>query len=69
MASFDPQEFGFEEPPPRPTTPPVRRGFLIVLFVLTLAAGIVYAVPYVADRAGYAWEAGRAGRIGGPGEA
>ncbi len=60
MASFDPQSFGFEEPPPRPTTPPVRRGFLLVLFVLTVAALIVYGVPYVAERAGYAWEAGRA---------
>ncbi len=60
MASFNPQEFGFEEPPPRPTTPPVRRGFLLVLFVLCVAALIVYGVPYVADRTGYAWEAGRA---------
>ena len=31
MASFNPQDFGFDEPPPRPTTPPVRRGFLVVL--------------------------------------
>jgi serine protease Do len=62
MASFNPQDygFGFEEPPPRPTTPPVRRGFLVVLFVLCVAAAIVYGVPYVADRAGYSWEAGRA---------
>jgi serine protease Do len=62
MASFDPQDygFGFEEPPPRPETPPVRRGFLLVLFVLCIAALIVYGVPYVAERVGYAWEAGRA---------
>src|SRR6516164_1543481 len=60
MASYDPQDFGFEEPPPRPSTPPVRRGFLLVLFVLSIAALIVYGVPYVADRTGYAWEAGRA---------
>jgi serine protease Do len=59
MASYDPQDFGFEEPPPRPTTPPVRRGFLLVLFVLSVAALIVYGVPYVAHRTGYAWEAGR----------
>src|SRR5438477_10728983 len=59
MATFNPQDFGFEEPPPRPTTPPVRRGFLLVLFVLCLAALIVYGIPYVAERAGYAWEAGR----------
>jgi serine protease Do len=65
MASFNPYEyqdhgFGFDEPPPRPTTPPVRRGFLIVLFVLCIAALIVYGVPYVAERTGYSWEAGRA---------
>ena len=60
MASFNPQDFGFEEPPPRPTTPPVRRGFLVVLAVLCLAALLVYGVPYVAERTGYAWEAGRA---------
>jgi len=60
MASFDPQEFGFEEPPPRPATPPVRRGFLLVLSVLSVAALIVYGSAYVAERTGYAWEAGRA---------
>jgi serine protease Do len=60
MASFNPQDFGFEEPPPRPTTPPVRRGFLLVLLVLCLAALLVYGVPYVAERTGYAYEAGRA---------
>jgi serine protease Do len=60
MASFNPQDFGFDEPPPRPTTPPVRRGFLVVLFILSLAALIVYGVPFVADRISYAWEAGRA---------
>jgi len=62
MASFNPQDhgFGFDEPPPRPATPPVRRGFLIILFVLCFAALIVYGVPYVAERTGYSWEAGRA---------
>ena len=61
MASFDPQDFGFDEPPPRPTTPPVRRGFLLVLFVLCLAALIVYGVP--------TWPSGPAmpGRPGGRG--
>ena len=61
MASFNPQDhgFGFDEPPPRPSTPPVRRGFLIILFVLCIAALIVYGVPYVAERTGYSWEAGR----------
>jgi serine protease Do len=60
MASFNPQDFGFDEPPPRPTTPPVRRGFLIVLSVLCLAALLVYGVPYVVERVSYGWEAGRA---------
>lgn len=59
MASFDPQDFGLDEPPPRPTTPPVRRGFLLILFVLSLLASLVYGVPYLANNAGYAWEAGR----------
>src|SRR5262245_22399253 len=59
MASFDPQDFGLDEPPPRPTTPPVRRGFLLILFVLSLLASLVYGIPYVAENAGYAWEAGR----------
>ena len=40
MASFEPQDFGLDEPPPRPTTPPVRKGFLLVLLVLTMAAGV-----------------------------
>jgi len=61
MASFDlPNHFDPLEPPPRPTTPPVRWGFLIVLAILSLAACLVYGIPYVAERTGYAWEAGRA---------
>jgi serine protease Do len=60
MASFDDQEYDFGDPPPRPTTPPVRRGFLIVLSILCLAALVVYGVQYMADRISYAWEAGRA---------
>ena len=51
---------GLEAPPPRPTTPPVRRGFVLVLLALGLAALLVYGVPYFLDRSGYAWEAGRA---------
>ena len=46
MASFDPIDFDPNEPPPRPTTPPVRRGFLVVLAVLSLAALLVYGIPY-----------------------
>lgn len=60
MASFNPQDYGFDEPPPRPTTPPVRRGFLVVLFVLCLAALVVYGGLYLVERVSYAWEAGRA---------
>jgi serine protease Do len=60
MSSFDPIDFDPDEPPPRPTTPPVRRGFLVVLAVLSLAVVLAYGVPFVADRTGYAWEAGRA---------
>jgi serine protease Do len=60
MASFNPQDFGFDEPPPRPATPPVRRGFLVVLALLSLAALLVYGIPYVVERVAYGWEAGRA---------
>ncbi|GAC1469106.1 MAG: DegQ family serine endoprotease [Isosphaeraceae bacterium] len=59
MASFDPDDFRMDEPPPRPTTPPVRKGFLLVLLGLSLAAALVYGIPIVAERSGYAWEAGR----------
>jgi len=59
MASFDPQDFGLDDPPPRPTTPPVRRGFLLILLVLSFVACLVYGIPYVAERSGYAWEVGR----------
>ena len=70
MASFNPQDFGFDEPPPRPTTPPVRRGFLVVLSVLCLAALIVYGVA-VCRRSGRLRVGGRARprRLGSPGQA
>ena len=54
------EDYGFDDPPPRPTTPPVRRGFLVVLSVLCLAALVVYGVLYVTERISYAWESGRA---------
>jgi serine protease Do len=61
MASFDfPEQFDPNGPPPRVTTPPVRRGFLMVLAFLSLAAALVYGVPYAAEQTGYAWETGRA---------
>jgi Do/DeqQ family serine protease len=47
-------------PPPRPTTPPVRRGFLWVLLLLCLVTSVVYGVPYMLDQIGYAYETGRA---------
>jgi len=59
MASYDPIDYGFDEPPPRPTTPPVRRGFLVVLLVLCTMALIVYGGKYLAHNIGYAWESGR----------
>ena len=46
-------------PPPRPTTPPVRSGFLRVLAVLLIITTLAYGIPFMLDRAGYAWEAGR----------
>ncbi|RUL88830.1 S1C family serine protease [Tautonia sociabilis] len=60
MASFDPIDFDPDAPPPRPETPPVRRGFLLVLFVLMLMAGAVYGMPYLAQQIGYRYEIGRA---------
>ncbi len=51
---------GLAAPPPRPTTPPVRRGFVLVFLALGLAALLVYGVPRLIERSGYAWEAGRA---------
>jgi serine protease Do len=59
MASFEPQDFDPTLPPPRPSTPPVRRGFVLVLLVLCFLAALVYGIPYVAEQTGYAWEAGR----------
>jgi serine protease Do len=47
-------------PPPRPTTPPVRRGFIWVLVLLCLLTAVVYGVPYMLDQIGYAYETGRA---------
>src|ERR1700722_2674928 len=55
-----------ELPPPRPTTPPLRRGFVWVLLLLCLLTAVVYGVPYMLDQIGYAYEKGRAR---GPGEA
>ena len=65
MASFDPiDRFDPHEPPPRPDTPPVRRAFLLVLAALLFLAALVYGVPDLAERTGYAWEAGRSKAAG-----
>jgi serine protease Do len=64
MASFEPQDYDPTLPPPRPATPPVRRGFVLVLLVLCFLAALVYGIPYVAQQTGYAWEAGRAHAAG-----
>ncbi len=60
METFDPVSPDAGGPPPRPATPPVRRGFLRVLGILLVIAGLAYGIPYTLDHAGYAWEAGRA---------
>ncbi|AMV35999.1 trypsin-like peptidase domain-containing protein [Planctomyces sp. SH-PL62] len=62
MASYNVTDdgYGYDAPPPRPTTPPVRRGFVMILALLSLAVLAVYGVPFIAERAGRAWEAGRA---------
>ncbi len=52
--------YGFENPPPRPTTPPVRRGFVLIFLILSLAVLFVYGVPFFVERTGFAWESGRA---------
>lgn len=59
MASFDPVDLEFAGQVPRPTTPPVRMGFLWVLLVLTAAALVVYGTPYLAEQVGYRYEVGR----------
>jgi len=60
MASFDPiDRFDPNEPPPRPTTPPIRSAFIYVFLVLLLVTVLTYGVPTLLERGGYAWEAGR----------
>ena len=56
----EPQDDLAELPPPRPTTPPLRRGFVWVLLLLCLLTAVVYGVPYMLDQVGYAYEKGRA---------
>jgi serine protease Do len=63
MATIEPTaETPFDPltPPPRPTTPPVRRGFVWILLALCLVTSVVYGVPYMIEQSGYAYELGRA---------
>ena len=53
-------EFAGEAPPPRPTTPPIRRGFLWVFLLLCVVTAAVYGVPALIEQTGYAYEKGRA---------
>ncbi len=46
--------------PPRPTTPPIRRGFVRVFAFLSLLTVAVYGVPALIEQSGYAYEKGRA---------
>jgi len=62
MASIEPRapdEFA-EVPPPRPTTPPLRRGFVWVFLLLSVMTVAVYGIPYALEQVGYAYERGRA---------
>ena len=49
-----------DEPPPRPTTPPIRRGFVWAFLFLALITAAVYGVPAFLEQSGYAYEKGRA---------
>ncbi len=61
MSEFTEEELqAMLDEPPRPTTPPVRSGFLVVLTILAAMAGVVYGGPYILWRMGYAYESGRA---------
>ena len=60
VSSPDPVDEASSLPPPRPTTPPLRRGFVWVLILLTLLTATVYGVPYMLEQSGYAYEKGRA---------
>ncbi|WP_435019563.1 trypsin-like peptidase domain-containing protein [Tundrisphaera sp. TA3] len=65
MTSIDPPNpddapAGVILPPPRPTTPPIRRGFVRVFLSLLALTILVYGIPYLLERSGYAYESGRA---------
>ena len=62
MAALDsaPTEASDETAPPRPTTPPIRRGFVWIFFLLCILTSLVYGVPALIEQSGYAYEKGRA---------
>ncbi len=61
MSSIEPEpQADPSAAPPRPTTPPLRRGFVWVFLLVFLLTAVVYGVPYLLDQVGYAYETGRA---------
>ena len=62
MAALDaePTAAPDETPPPRPTTPPIRRGFVWIFLLLCMLTALVYGVPALIEQSGYAYEKGRA---------
>ena len=62
MAALEPETTHSpgEEAPPRPTTPPIRRGFVWIFLLLCMLTLLVYGVPALIEQSGYAYEKGRA---------
>ncbi len=60
ILAADSREEAAAIPPPRPTTPPLRRGFAWALVLLSMLTAAVYGVPYLIEQSGYAYEKGRA---------
>ena len=66
MASPEPEsepksaETPTEVAPPRPTTPPIRRGFVWLFVLLSVLTVLVYGIPALLEQSGYAYEKGRA---------
>ena len=56
----EPAETQVDVAPARPTTPPIRRGFLWAFLLLSLLTALVYGVPALIEQSGYAYEKGRA---------
>ena len=62
MAALDAESHDAPDPtpPPRPTTPPIRRGFVWFFLLLCTLTVLVYGVPALIEQSGYAYEKGRA---------